>query len=151
MARSSIKYIDAAKISEKRRPSGAVSSPVVYGRFPKRITVSHSSPVDKFNKFLSFLLFLLVMLSLVSYWFVSDSEKTMNTLGKEIVALNNENIELQNKLDNLHSFNKVDSVIQGKTSLDTAKKVIEIPAGTKQVNSKKFGAIPVNYRWTTGY
>lgn len=129
-----------------------VSSPVVYGRFPKRIKVSAVSPVENINKFLSSVLLCLVMLSLVSYYFVSDSQKTMNLLGREIVALNNENIELQNKLDNLHSFNKVDAIIQGKTSLDTAKKVIEVPAVyTAEKVSKKKDGIPVNYNWSIGY
>ena len=74
----------------------------------------------------------------------------MNGLGREIVALSNENIELQNKLDNLHSFNKVDSVIHGKTMLDTAKKVIEIPAATiSYVPDIKENT--VNYNWSIGY
>lgn len=151
MARSSIKYINAMNMSVKKQTEDSTLSPVVYGRFPKRITVSRSGTVDKTNKILSMMLLFLVLLSLVSYYFVSDSEKTMNGLGKEIIALNNENIELQNKLDNLHSFNKVDAVIQGKTSLDTAKKVIEIPAGSKAVAVKKIPSIPINYKWTVGY
>ena len=74
----------------------------------------------------------------------------MNSLGRQIVALSNENIELQNKLDNLHSFNKVDSIIHDKTLLDTAKKVIEIPA-VNIVNAPKAKPIPVNYNWSIGY
>ena len=94
----------------------------------------------------------LVVLSLVSYYFVSDCERTMNNLGREIVKLNNENIELQNKLDNLNSFNRVDSIIKGNTMLDTAKKVIEVPAVNNVIiPSKKLMTIPVNYNWSIGY
>jgi len=125
-----------------------VSNPVIYGRFPK---FNHkSSSVEKLNKFLSSILLMLVVLSLVSYYFVSDGEKNMNKLGREIVALSNENIELQNKLDNLHSFNKVDAIIQNNSTLDTAKKVIEIPA-VNTVSVPKIQPVPVNYKWFVGY
>ena len=106
--------------------SNPVSNPVIYGRFPRYI--QKKSPAEKINKFLTAISVVLVALSLVSYYFVSDSQKTMNALGREIVALSNENIELQNRLDSMNSFNRVDTLIQGRTSLDTAKKVIEIPA-----------------------
>ena len=74
-----------------------VSNPVVYGRFPK--VIHKNSSIERINRVLSSLLLVLVVLSLVSYYFVSDSQKTMNNLTKQIVTLNNENIELQNKLD----------------------------------------------------
>ena len=125
-----------------------IGNPVVYGRFPKHV-VKHSV-VEKINKILSMVLMGLVALSLVSYYFVADGEKTMNLLGREIVALSNENIELQNKLDNLHSFNKVDTIIHDKTLLDTAKKVIEIPA-VNVVSAPRTASIPVNYNWSIGY
>ena len=70
--------------------SNPVSNPVIYGRFPRYI--QKKSPAEKINKFLSAVSVVLVALSLVSYYYVSDSQKTMNALGREIVALSNENI-----------------------------------------------------------
>ena len=128
--------------------SNPVSNPVIYGRFPRYI--QKKSPADKINKFLSAISVVLVALSLVSYYFVSDYHKTMNSLGKEIVTLTNENIELQNRLDNLNSFNRVDSIIHSNTTLDTAKKVIEIPA-VNMIEQAKLSTIPVNYNWSIGY
>ncbi len=125
-----------------------VTNPVIYGRFPKY--ASKPSATKKINKVLSACLLMLVVLSLVSYYFVSDSEKNMNKLGREIVALSNENIELQNKLDNLHSFNKIDSVIQNNIELETAKNIIEVP-GVKMLAAPKMKPISVNYGWTIGY
>lgn len=148
MSRGSIRYVDRTYIYGQQAVAAPVSNPVIYGRFPKH--VNKKSPVEKLNRLLSALLLCLVVISVISYYFVSDSEKKMNKLGRDIVALTNENIELQNKLDNLHSFNKVDSVIYGKTMLDTAKKVIEIPA-------VRVAAIPetseknINYKWSVGY
>ena len=128
--------------------SNPVSNPVIYGRFPRYI--QKKSPAEKINKVLSVISIVLVVLSLVSYYFVSDGQKTMNALGREIVALTNENIELQNRLDSLNSFNRVDTLIHGKTSLDTAKKVIEIPA-VNMVEKTQLSAIPVSYNWSIGY
>lgn len=148
MGRSSIRYIDTAYIYGQNTVAAPVSNPVIYGRFPKHINKkSHS---ERVNKLLNVILVFLVVISAISYYFVSDSEKRMNSLGREIVMLSNENIELQNKLDNLHSFNKLDVVIHNKTMLDTAKKVIEIPA------VKVAAVLPddeknINYKWSIGY
>ncbi len=153
MSRSSIKYIDASYLygaSVKAKPvTKPAVSPVIYGRFPKHPQAL--SATEKINRVLSSVLLCFVVLALVSYYFVSDCERTMNKLGREIVALNNENIELQNKLDNLNSFNRVDSIIQGDTRLDTAKKVIEIPAVNNTVVPSDIMTVPVNYKWNIGY
>lgn len=152
MSRSSIRYIDTTYMYGQQVTSNPVTNPlhnpVIYGRFPKH--VQKNSPIKKINNFLSSILLGLVLLSLVSYYFVSDGQKTMNNLSREIVALSNENIELQNKLDNMHSFNKVDAIIQSNTSLDTAKKVIEIPS-VSIASVPKIQPLPINYNWTIGY
>lgn len=148
MSRSSIRYIDTTYMYGQQVVSTPVSNPVIYGRFPRYI--HKKSPAEKINKILSAVSIVLVALSLVSYYFVSDYQKTMNSLGKEIVALSNENIELQNRLDSLNSFNRVDSIIHNNTTLDTAKKVIEIPA-VNMVEQTKLSIIPVNYNWSIGY
>ena len=150
MGRSSIRYIDAAYLYGTPVKAKPVTNPVIYGRFP--IHSQALSTNDKINRFLVSILLCLVVLALVSYYGVSDCERTMNKLGREIVALNNENIELQNKLDNLNSFNRIDSIIQGNMMLDTAKKVIEIPAANNTiVPSNKLMTVPVNYKWNIGY
>lgn len=152
MSRSSIRYIDTTYMYGQQVTSNPVTNPlnnsVIYGRFPK--TINKKSSIEKVNKFLSSILMGLVLLSLVSYYFVSDGQKTMNGLSREIVALSNENIELQNKLDNLHSFNKVDEIIQSNTSLDTAKKVIEMRSANIAF-IPKMPTLPINYNWTIGY
>ncbi len=148
MSRSSIRYVDTTYMYGQQVVASPVTNPVIYGRFPKHAV--RTSSAEKLNKFLSMILLGLVVLSLVSYYFVSDGEKTMNSLGREIVALTNENIELQNKIDNLHSFNKVDTIIADRTLLDTAKKVMEIPA-VNDMSSHKIAPIPVNYNWSIGY
>lgn len=125
-----------------------VSNPVIYGKFPKYHSVKSS--VKILNKILSFVLLLLVVLSFISYYFVANGEKNLNLTGREIVSLTNENIELQNKLDNMNSFNRVDKIIQEKSFLDTAKNVIEVSAPI-DVAVPVMQNIPVNYNWSVGY
>ncbi|MBQ3640672.1 hypothetical protein II906_01900 [bacterium] len=149
MSRSSIRYINTSYIYGQHAVAAPVSNPVIYGRFPKFNTKTSNS-LEKINKALTACLMGLVMLSLVSYYFVSDTEKSMNNLGREIVALTNENIELQNKLDNLHSFNRVDAIIHGNTSLDIAKDVIELPA-VQVASIPTVDSVPANYNWSMGY
>ena len=147
MGRISIKYSHEISDNSKRqlRP---VQNSVVYGNFPKYVYAK--SWLERINKFLGCILILLVLMSLVSYYFVSDDEKRMNNLGREIVALTNENIELQNKLDNLHSFNKVDAFIKNNSTLNTAKKIIEIPA-VYTVSDPQVETVPISYKWSVGY
>ncbi len=152
MSRGSIRYIDTTYIYGQHVQSAPVSSPikpsVVYGKFPGFST--KKSPIEKINKVLCGLLMVLICLSALSYYFVADGENNMNKLGREIVALNNENIELQSKIDNMHSFNKVDTIIQGGTSLDIAKKVMEVPA-VSVATAPVIDSVPVNYIWNIGY
>ncbi len=146
MSKSSIKYIDAEYNAQRNIRSAGNS--VVYGNFPKYVYAK--SLIEKFNRFLGMVLLILVMLSLVSYYFVSDDEKKMNKIGRDIAALVNENIELQNKLDNLHSFNKVDAFIKNNSGLNTAKKIIEVPA-VYMKPEPMVEAVPIRYNWSIGY
>ena len=54
----------------------------------------------------------------------------LNNLSRQTVILNNENEELQNKLDSLKSFNNVDKTLQQNNMLQRAGQVIETPEVT---------------------
>lgn len=145
-----MRYVNGTYLFAQQAATGASASgnSVIYANFPSSPKKALSA--EKVNRFLIMILLVLVLISGISYYFVSEGEKKMNNLGREIVALSNENIELQNKIDNLHSFNKVDVAIHSKTTLDTAKKVIEIPAA-KTVIAPKSKKNPVNFNWSIGY
>jgi DNA integrity scanning protein DisA with diadenylate cyclase activity len=49
----------------------------------------------------------------------------LNDLSRQTVVLNNENSDLQNKLDSLKSFNNVDKTLQQNNMLQRAGQVIE--------------------------
>ena len=109
----------------KRNYRLANDNKVISGYFNKYV-VYKETVIAKVNSTLSFILFLLVLLTVGSYYFTSLSEVKLNELRKEVIAINDENIELQNKLDYLSSFYNVDRTIKNAKLLDTAKRVMEV-------------------------
>ncbi len=127
------------------------TDPIIYGYFPHK--TYNELAISRINRTLCILLTALIFVSLVSYYFVTSSEMTLNTLGRETTKLNNENVELQNKLDNLHSYNNVDQMVRRRNILNTAKQVMEVPAAVS-VNQVAMPS-PTDesnaYRWSIGY
>ena len=78
------------------------TSSIIRGYFPQYKTYEEMA-ISKVNKTLCVILGVLVLVTLVSYYFVTSNEMTLNKIRKEIIALNDENTELQNKLDNVSS------------------------------------------------
>ena len=100
--------------------------------------------IKRVNKTLCVILSLLIGIVVVSYYFVISCEMKLNDLSRQTVILNNDNEELQNKLDSLKSFNNVDKTLQQNNMLQRAGQVIETQEVTvdpslasKQTSSKK--------------
>lgn len=103
----------------------AVNS-IIEGYFPKENLVRDMA-IKRVNKSLCIILSVLIAVVIVSYYFVISSEMKLNDLSRQTVILNNENEELQNKLDSLKSFNNVDKTFQQNNMLKRAGQVIETP------------------------
>ncbi len=103
----------------------AVNS-IIEGYFPKENLVRDMA-IKRINKSLCIILSLLVAVVVISYYFVISCEMKLNDLSRQTVILNNENEELQNKLDSLKSFNNVDKTLQQNNMLQRAGQVIETP------------------------
>lgn len=99
---------------------------VIEGYFPKENLVKDMA-IKRVNKSLCVILCILIAVVVVSYYFVITFEMKLNDLGRQTVILNNENEELQNKLDSLKSFNNVDKTLQQNNMLQRAGQVIETP------------------------
>ena len=110
----------------------AVNS-IIEGYFPKENVVRQLA-IERVNKMLCIILSLLIAVVVVSYYFVISCEMKLNNLSRETVILNNENEELQNKLDSLKSFNNVDKTFQQNNMLQRAGQVIETPEVTVDAN-----------------
>ena len=103
----------------------AVNS-IIEGYFPKENVVREMA-IKRVNKMLSVIISVLIMVAVVSYYFVISCEVQLNDLSRQTVVLNNENEELQNKLDSLKSFSNVDKTFQKNKMLKRAGQVIETP------------------------
>ena len=101
----------------------AVNS-IIEGYFPKENVVRQMA-IKRVNKMLSIAIGMLIAVVIVSYYFVITSEMKLNDLGRQTVILNNENADLQNKLDSLKSFHNVDKTFQKNNMLKRASQVIE--------------------------
>lgn len=101
----------------------AVNS-IIEGYFPKENFVRDMA-IKRVNKTLCVILSLLIGIVVVSYYFVISCEMKLNDLSRQTVILNNDNEELQNKLDSLKSFNNVDKTLQQNNMLQRAGQVIE--------------------------
>ncbi len=128
------------------------TNPIIYGYFPHK--TYNELAINRINRTLSLLLGLLILVSIISYYFATSSEMELNKIGKETIKLNNENVELQNKLDNMHSYNNVDLAVRRSNLLNTAKQVIEVPAATSTIKDSKTLISNNNdlpYKWSIGY
>ena len=110
----------------------AVNS-IIEGYFPKENLVRQMA-IKRVNKLLCVVISLLIAVVVVSYYFVISCEIKLNDLSRQTVILNNENAELQNKLDSLKSFSNVDKTLQKNNMLQRAGHVIETLEVTVDAN-----------------
>ena len=120
----------------------AVNS-IIEGYFHKENLVRDMA-IKRVNKSLCIILSILIFVVVISYYFVISCEMKLNDLSRQTIILNNENEELQNRLDTLKSFNNVDKTLQQNNILQQAGQVIEtneIPAvnenAVKNTSAKK--------------
>ena len=114
-----------------------VSNSIIEGYFPKENLVKDMA-IKRINKSLCVILSILIMVVVISYYFVISCEMKLNDLSRQTVILNNENEELQNKLDSLKSFNNVDKTLQQNNLLQRPGQVIETPEiqGSNEISGK---------------
>ncbi|MBQ2644109.1 hypothetical protein IJG14_00875 [bacterium] len=105
------------------------------------------------NKALCRLVLFMMIIMFISYYFTTVMEVKLTKLSSETMKLNNENIELQNKLDNLMSYHNVEELVRKTGKLNTARQVIEIDTTTKIQPKKtnKKNIIKNYYRWSLGF
>lgn len=125
-------------------------SPVIEGYFPKENTRKEMA-IRKINTTLITLLGIFILLTSISYYFATANEMVLNSLGRQTTILNDENADLQNKLDKLKSFNNVDMTMQRNNILQKAQQVIEVNAvASTSVSDNKFDT-QKPFTWAIGY
>ncbi len=133
-----------------QNPIEHTEAPVIEGYFYKESTVK-SMAIRKVNKSLCGLLMMTILATFACYYFVMCNELTLNTLNRQIIALNDENAELQNNLDRMQSFNNVDNKMMQFNLLQKADKVVEVQAvkADAVVDTKRVSSAP--FKWAIGY
>jgi hypothetical protein len=128
------------------------TSPIIKGYFPQYKTYEEMA-ISKVNKSLCIVLGFFVLTSIVSYYVVTSKEMELNKLRKETIALNDENTDLQNKLDNLKSYYNVDKTMKSKNLLHKAKDVIEVQDDSPQTTNLKVNLVneQESFNWSFGY
>lgn len=118
-----------AKTSYHQNPinSAVSSNSVISGYFVSEKSYKEII-ISRINTALCCVLGFLILVCLVSYYFVVEKEIQLRKLTKETIALNYENSDMQNKLDNLQSYSNVDKTVSRLNILHRAKQVIEVPA-----------------------
>lgn len=125
-------------------------SSIIEGYFPKENSKKEMA-IRKINTTLTILLGVFLFLTAISYYFATANEMVLNDLSRQTVVLNDENADLQNKVDKLKSFNNVDITMQKNNMLKKAQTVIEIPAvSSTVVKDKKFDT-QKPFSWAIGY
>jgi len=123
---------------------------VIEGYFPKENTKKEMA-IRKINTTLTILLGVFILLTSISYYFATANEMVLNDLSRQTVVLNDENSDLQNKLDKLKSFNNVDMTMQKNNLLQKAQQVIEVNAvASNSVAPKKIDT-QKPFTWAIGY
>lgn len=107
--------------------------------------------IRRINKTLGTILALVVVTAFVSYYFAMTNEVTLNKLSRQITVLNEENSELQNRLDRLKSFNNVDDKMMENNLLTKAAKVIEVQAVAPTAAIDKKHDTTAAFSWAIGY
>ena len=128
-------------------------SPVIEGPFyqAKPITMREML-IRKINKSLCICLLFTIAVTFVSYYIAMNYEAKLNVLDREIVRINNENLDLQADLDRYKSFNNVDNKIGEFKLLQKAEKVIEVTAMNSQdVIVPEQKGVQNKFSWALGY
>lgn len=134
----------------------AHQNPIINGYFPTHKTYKEMA-IARVNRTLCLILLFFIMVSAVSYYFVTANEITLNKYRKQTLALNDENVELQNKLDYLKSYYNVDKAMQKQHLLQKANTVIEVkdsPATAPVRNTaidKVTQASQKPFQWSIGF
>ena len=119
--------------------------------------------ISRLNTMLNVIMCILILVAAVSYYIVTSSEMKLNKIRKETLALNDENMELQNHLDYLKSYSNVNQKMQSSNLVQKAEEVVEVPAvasdddASKKQNfftkqfSKNSAEKDRHIKWSLGY
>ena len=138
---------------DMRNVTSPVSTPSVAAIYYQQKPVTVREMITRrINKTLCVCLLFTIVITFISYYIAMNFEAKLNTLDREIVRVNTENLDLQADLDRYKSFNNVDSKIGEFKLLQKADKVLEVTAmNSEEVKKKKKKVYESSFNWAIGY
>lgn len=143
-------YDYSYKNQENYQSNPQQDNSIIEGYFPKE-NIRKEMAIRKINTTLTIVLGIFLVLTAVSYYFATANEIVLNNLSRQTTVLNDENSDLQNKLDKLKSFNNVDITMQKSNTLKKAQQVIEIPAVSLNTVADRKIDTQKPFTWAIGY
>ena len=125
-------------------------APVIKGGF-SQIEAKRQMTIKRVNGTLTVLLLIALFVTGLNYYFATSSEMVLNNLNREIVVTNDENFDLQYKLDKMKSFTNVGNKVESTQLLKKADKVIEVPYIQPNVPKSVKVEKSVKNAWNLGY
>lgn len=140
--------------------SKALDGAVINGYFLPYKKTYKEVAIHKINLILNIILIFLIIFSATSYYFIMSNEVHLNKLRKETLLLNDENLELQNHLDYLKSYNNVDKKMKINNIVKKAEEVVEVSAPIPVEKKSKHPILDkffaqnqknLSFSWSLGY
>lgn len=125
-------------------------APVIRGGFSHE-EAKRQMTIKKVNGTLTGLLLLALFITGLNYYFATSSEMVLNNLNREIVVTNDENFDLQYKLDKMKSFTNVGNKVESTQLLKKAEDVLEVPYIEPHMPKKSKLSKMSNFNWNLGY
>lgn len=110
--------------------------------------------LSRLNKSLCWLLVSIMIVMFISYYITTILQLELSKLTTATSKINNENVELQNKLDKQMSYNNVEYLVRRSGMLDAARQVIDMDSENRIVPVKKTDKKSNDknyYRWSLGF
>jgi hypothetical protein len=121
---------------QRPRKNGLTKKPIIKGDFSSYKIDHKELSLFKLNKFMAFCLLAFAVFSMISYIAVIFREAVIKDIHTKTAGIFYENIDLQNKVDNLKSFYSIDNKVSKINFLQKADKVIEVKDINKPVKIK---------------
>lgn len=150
MNQNQFKTYDYSQEYQNSYQSNPQYNPIIEGYFPKENLIKEMA-IRKINTTLTVLLVAFIIVTAISYYFATANEMVLNNLSRQTTVLNDENSDLQNKIDKLKSFNNVDITMQKNNMLKKAQQVLEIPSVASNIVAKEQTATQKPFTWAIGY
>ena len=107
--------------------------------------------ISRVNAILCVFISILITVMLASYYIVSVKEIQLNKIHKNIITNQDENVELQNKLDSLTSYTHVDKVTKQKNLVQKSQQIIEVKASETPIDRNVKDTHKPAFKWSVGY